>query len=146
MSDSATDSLKALHTAAIDSRNGYDEALKESDNPQDLAAVFARMSALHGENAAQLAEQLHLLGEKPDEDGSFMSTVHQVVMDVRSWFNGLGTSVLPGLIDGETRNIETYDDAIADVVQTPDILEVLVAQRARLFEALDALKAMEAAT
>ena len=41
-----------------------------------------------------------------------MTVVHETIMDVRSMFNGLDESVLPGLIDGEKRNVSKYDDAI----------------------------------
>jgi hypothetical protein len=45
------------------------------------------------------------MSEIPDENGFFMSVVHKTIIDVRSLFNGLDDSVLPGLIDGEKRNV-----------------------------------------
>ena len=42
-----------------------------------------------------------------------MTAVHKTIMDVRSMFDGLDESVLPGLIDGEKRNVAKYDAALS---------------------------------
>ena len=145
MDDAFTDTLTSLHTAAIDARNGYDKALEDADSPKDLSGLFGGMRALHDRNAAELAGWLVKAGRKPDEDGSFMSTVHRVVMDVRSWFDGLGTSVLPGLIDGEKRNIAAYDDALAEAASPAEANAMLASLRARLASALAEMEQMKRA-
>jgi uncharacterized protein (TIGR02284 family) len=108
------DHLKTLHTAAIDARNGYQEALEDAEG-RGCSALFRDMIALHEGNARALAAELTKAGETPDDSGSFMSVVHQTIMNVRSLFNGLDESVLPGLIDGEKRNVSKYDDALRTV-------------------------------
>jgi hypothetical protein len=60
-----------------------------------------------------------------------MSTVHETIMDVRALFSGLDESVLPGLIDGERRNIAKYDDAINGGLPGPERV-ALEHQRAEL--------------
>jgi len=107
---SMMDDLKTLHTSAVDARNGYREALKEAEG-KGMSPLFAEMIDVHEGHASQLAGLLTKAGE-PAGSGSFMSTVHETIMDVRALFSGLDASVLPGLIDGERRNIEKYDDAI----------------------------------
>jgi len=52
-------------------------------------------------------------GETPDESGSFLSLVHKTIFKVRSVITGLDESVLPGLIDGETRISDSYEDVLA---------------------------------
>lgn len=105
------DELESLHTALIDSRNGYDEALKDAEG-KGLTPLFSRMVALRTENAAALEKHLRGAGEEPDKDGSFRSTVHRAVIGVRSLFGDLDERILPGLIDGEERIKSYYDEAI----------------------------------
>ncbi len=56
-----------------------------------------------------------------------MSVVHKTIMDVRSLFNGLDESVLPGLIDGEKRNVAKYDDALKTAGTTANVASLLTA-------------------
>lgn len=63
----------------------------------------------------------------PGDEGSFMTIVHKNIMDVRSLFNGLDESVLPGPIDGEKRNISKYDDALKAIEAPNDIASLLTA-------------------
>jgi hypothetical protein len=60
--------------------------------------LFREMMELHERNAAELARALAGDNEVADEEGSFMTVVHQTIMDVRSMFDGLEESALPGLI------------------------------------------------
>jgi len=118
------DSLKSLHTALVDSRNGYEEALEDAEG-KGLTPLFRDMISLRNKHAAELAEHLRALGEKVDNEGSFMSTVHRTVISIRSVLTGLDDSILPGLIDGEERIIGYYDEAIAE---SPEY-DTLVRQR-----------------
>jgi uncharacterized protein (TIGR02284 family) len=125
------DHLKSLHTSAIDARNGYQEALKEAEG-KGMTPLFRDMIGLHQGNADELARELTKANEIPDDEGSFMTVVHKTIMDVRSLFNGLDESVLPGLIDGEKRNVSKYDDALADSKSAPGVAAVLTTQRDRI--------------
>src|SRR5664279_3690658 len=124
------DGLKTLHTSAIDARNGYREALKEAQG-KGMSPLFADMIALHEGHASKLADLLAGAGEEAESGGSLMSTVHETIMDVRALFSGLDESVLPGLIDGEQRNIAQYDEAISEAPPRPE-RAVLEQQRAEL--------------
>ena len=67
------ESLKSLHTAIIDAREGYEDA--ESTR---LAAFFRSMNILHAAHHTELHQALLEAGETPEDDGSFMSRVpHQ---------------------------------------------------------------------
>lgn len=83
-----THSLAALHTALVDARNGYEEAIRRAERP-DLKAIFQRVKALHQDAHAELHQALLARGFTPDESGSFMSTVHRTVISVRSAVVGL---------------------------------------------------------
>ena len=126
------DHLKTLHTSAIDARNGYREALKEAEG-KGMTPLFRDMIGLHEGNATELTRELNRVNEIPDDEGSFMSTVHETIMDLRSMFGGLDESVLPGLIDGEKRNISKYDDALNSKANPPaPIAALLISQRDRI--------------
>ncbi len=51
------DHLKSLHTAAIDARNGYREALEDAEG-KGMTPLFRDMIALHERHAAALAGEL----------------------------------------------------------------------------------------
>jgi uncharacterized protein (TIGR02284 family) len=138
------DHLKSLHTSEIDARNGYEKALEDAEG-KGMTPLFRDMIALHESNAAELGDELVKAGEKPDEDGSFMTLVHQTIMNVRSLFDGLDSSVLPGLIDGETRNVKKYDDALTAATASPAIVNLLSAQRGKIREKIALMEMQKAA-
>lgn len=138
------DHLKSLHTAAIDARNGYREALDDAEG-NGMTPLFREMIALHEGHAGALGSELSRAGEKPDDTGSFMSTVHKTIMDVRSLFNGLDASVLPGLIDGEKRNASKYDQALHDAKPSAGMANLLMEQRAQIVQKIAEIEARHAA-
>ncbi|QLH70602.1 ferritin-like domain-containing protein [Rhodopseudomonas palustris] len=138
------DHLKTLYTSEIDARNGYEEALEDAEG-KGLTSLFRDMIALHHGNAEELAGMLINAGETADDSGSFMSVVHRTIMSVRSLFDGLDGSVLPGLIDGEKRNLSKYDDALKAIAGIPSISSTLSAQRAKISEKIALMEQQKAA-
>lgn len=138
MTDRA-DKLTALHTALIDSRNGYETALEHADG-KGLRPLFQDMISLHNLHASEIASALIAEGHKPDNDGSFMSTVHWAVINVRALVTGLDESILPGLIDGEKRIVGYYDDAITASAGWGPVLTILEKQRAAVLGKISAMQ------
>lgn len=135
--------LARLHTAAIDARNGYREAVQKSDGTS-LTGLFTELEGLHDRHASELGTMLRSRGYDADNDGSFMSLVHETIMDVRSLVGGLGPSILGGLIDGEKRNISKYDDALKEPNLGTD--EAAIGrQRSELAAVIGRLEGMKAA-
>ena len=60
--------LKALHTSAIDARNGYQEALKDAEG-KGMSPLFREMIALHADHASELGRELAKAGETPEKAG-----------------------------------------------------------------------------
>lgn len=106
-------SLKSLHTALIDARKGYETVLKEAEEGE-MKALFRRMIVQHEAARCEVHQLLTSRGETPDEDGSFMASVHKTVISVRSAVSGLGRNALSSSADGEERIVETYDEAIEE--------------------------------
>jgi uncharacterized protein (TIGR02284 family) len=144
LDDNILDHLKTLHTSAIDARNGYQEALEDAEG-KGLTSLFRDMIALHHANSEELGGLLINAGEEADDTGSFMSVVHKTIMSVRSLFDGLDGSVLPGLIDGEKRNLAKYDDALQASASAPAIVGTLTAQRNKLREKIELMQQQNAA-
>ena len=138
------DHMKSLHTAAIDARNGYKEALEDAEG-KGMSPLFREMISLHQRHADALAHELGKAGVQPDDSGSFMSTIHKTIMDIRSLFGGLDASVLPGLIDGEKRNVGAYDDALKDALPGASLASLLAGQRADLIKKIADMEAMKPA-
>ena len=92
------------------------------------------MVGVHELNAQEIAAVLTGVSEEVDSDGSLMSVVQRTIIEVRSIFNGLGESMLPGLIDGEKRNVELYDEALKADAVPPAIEKMLADQRGRIQE------------
>jgi uncharacterized protein (TIGR02284 family) len=138
------DHLVELHTAAIDARNGYQEAVEKSDG-RGLSSLFESLTKLHAKHAAELNELLVQRGRSSDKDGSFMSIVHEAIIDFRSLIGGLDKSVLPGLIDGEKRNLAKYDEVLKEPVEN-DPEKLLNRQRGELASVIDQMSAMKAAS
>jgi len=135
------DELKTLHTALIDSRNGYQEALEDGEG-KGLTPLLQEMIAIRDKDSADLASSLRALGEPADSSGSFMSVVHRTVMSVRSILTGLDESVLPGLIDGEERILKLYDEALAKLSAAPAVQSAVAAQRSALAQKIDQMRTM----
>lgn len=107
-----------------------------------LSGLFAELGALHEKHASELGQILSRRGRTPDKDGSFMSLVHETIMDVRSIIGGLDESVLPGLIDGEKRNVGKYRDALKEPLDSRD-QEMLARHRSELIAAIDKMETMK---
>jgi uncharacterized protein (TIGR02284 family) len=145
LNNEALDHLRSLHTSAIDARNGYQEALEDAEG-KGMTPLFRDMMALHEANAGELASELTKANELPDEKWSFMTVVHKTVMDVRSLFNGLDESVLPGLIDGEKRNVSKYNEALEPGAVPANLASLLIRQRDGLLKKIAFMEARTSAS
>lgn len=133
----STKALSELHTAAIDAKAGYEEAFEKAE-AIDLKALLCKVADLHGRHARDLAALLMQRGEKPDPDSSLMGTVHTTILDVRALFGKLDKSIIPGLIDGEERNIQKYDNALISAFPGGNV--VIESQRQELRKLVNSLK------
>jgi uncharacterized protein (TIGR02284 family) len=131
------DHMKSLHTTVVDACNGYEEALKDAEG-KGLSPLFREMISLHKGHAEALAADLTRHGVQVDDNGSFLSTIHRAVINIRSLFGGLDESILPGLVDGEERVVSYYDEALTDC--PPSETSTLAAQRGALLAKIVEMK------
>jgi uncharacterized protein (TIGR02284 family) len=123
--------VKHLHTALVDTRAAYEVALKETED-QDVAALCKQMISLRHTDHMGLHQALVVAGETPDENGSFMSMVHETVIRVRAAFTGIGKKTIPAFVSGEKDILEVYDAALSEAKADPALSEVLTRQRETL--------------
>ncbi|MBR1092656.1 PA2169 family four-helix-bundle protein [Bradyrhizobium manausense] len=126
----AAESLKKLHTTLVDNRKGYEKAVGDAE--PDVKSLFREMAALKEKDHAELHAGLTKLGEKPDESGSFMATVHKTVIGVRAATTGLGTNSLSSFVMGEKQVVEEYDRAIEECVSDRALVDTLTRQKQTL--------------
>lgn len=140
----ADEKFQDLLTVVIDSRNGYKEALEDTKHAK-MAAFFSDMLALKDRHVSELEHLLRERGVVPDESGSFLTTINRAIFSIKSVFGGVDESVIPGLIDGESRIIGYYDDAILAVADRDQEKQALTKQRLELAQAIDTMRAMQVA-
>ena len=138
--------LSSLHTTLIDAVKGYDEGASIAKR-DDLGSLCKELKTTHMSSAHAIAGQLLERGERPIADGSFMSTVHKLVLNTRFLLTADEKSLLPALRDGEKRILTVYDDVlreaeIADAEFTTSERQILSDQREAVLENLRKLDAM----
>jgi len=138
------DQLIKLHTTLIDAQQGYEQALKDT-NDSHIANLSRSMIALREQHHIELHGALLEAGATPDDSGSFMSTVQRVVIDIRSTVTGLDTGALPSFIRGEEQIIGLYDDALREARGELRTVDILTRQKAALQEKVLDMKSMQTA-
>lgn len=100
---------------------------------------------MHKTHAAILGAALIARGVEPDADGSFLQYVHKAIISVRSAVGALGESAMPGVCDGEERILNIYDDTLKRAQGYDELVALLKTQRREVAEAIDRMRALEAA-
>ena len=138
------DALKKLHTAMLDTREGYKIAEKDAETPA-LKSLFRQMIALRSTDHEAIHSTLAGLGEQANDSGSFMATVHKTVTSLRSAVTGLDEDALSPFISGEEKIVEEYDAAINESSADPSIRNLLTAQKLTLQSKIAEMKTLKAA-
>jgi uncharacterized protein (TIGR02284 family) len=139
----ASESLKRLHTALIDTRDAYELALKDTQD-SDVAAICREMFSLRHTDHLELHQALIMAGEVPNEKGSFMSVVHETVIGVRAALTGISKKTLPAFASGEEHIVGEYNDALRDSVEDSSLTEILTRQRDGLVAKITDMKKLAA--
>lgn len=111
--------LAALHTAIIDAREGYSKAIEKAEDSDVLERLRA-VDALHQAAHADIHRMLSTHGDKADDEGSLMGSVHKAVVTARSAILGLDDASLSAFASGEENTLEAYDEAIDETTNPAD--------------------------
>src|ERR1700733_15705617 len=138
----AAESLKKLHTALVDTRAAYELALKDTDD-EEVGRICKEMISLRHTDHLELHQSLILAGEVPDENGAFMSVVHETVVGVRACLTGISKKTLPAFASGEEHIVEEYEAALKESADNPALSETLARQRDTLVAKIAEMRKLE---
>ena len=135
------DKIAKLHSNLMAARDGYLEAAKDSGVP-GVSEFFDGVALFHEKNAQDLKAAS---GVDLSDDALLMSTVHRVVVRVRSAIVTLDATQLEPFITGEEQIVSEYDEALEESRETARLATLLMGQRRGLLAKIEAMKAMKAA-
>ena len=135
----AVDELKRLHTTLVDTKNGYEKAVKDARDT-DVLQVFRAMLELHTNAELEVARIFHKYEPGASGGGSFMGAVHKAVIDARSLVTGLHVDALTSFVDGERRVLKRYDAALAASGLHDSDAVVIRGERDALAQAVDRMR------
>jgi uncharacterized protein (TIGR02284 family) len=130
--------LQSLHTALVDVREGYRKGIEKADD-RELRDMLLTIDGLHAAAHADVHRVLDGRGERPDDDGSLMGTVHKTVITARAAIVGLDEGSLDAFASGEENTLEHYDEAIAEETDTT-VKAMLAKHRAALASGVARMK------
>jgi uncharacterized protein (TIGR02284 family) len=139
----AAENLRRLHTALVDTQSAYELALKDT-NDDEVAGICKEMISLRHTDHLELHQALIAAGEVPDDNGSFMSVVHETVVGVRAAISGISKKTLPAFASGEEHIVQEYEDALREMSRDPRMTEILTRQKERLLAKIAEMKKLSA--
>jgi hypothetical protein len=110
VTDAFIDALVTVQTRVVDAIAGFRTMLKHCE--PEIEEIVRDYLDTHERHDRQLSARLAALGNEPDADGSFFSTVQKAVVGVRAIFDFVDTDVLPQVVSGEERILSHYRDAL----------------------------------
>lgn len=134
----ATGAVSNLVDDLADALNGYDTIREKADSGLEKDAE--RLYELHQRHASALMEWLAEHGGQPDRPGSMMGAVHTAVASARNWFGKLDESAKSGIVDGENRLIDSYNEAQKNAAPDSDLHDLLSRQREELQAQINTMK------
>ena len=143
--DGAAGLLRQLHQTLIDSRNGYDEAVKVSQEG-DLSGLFRQMVILRNSAISEIEQLLAVGGTQVDQSQSIMSTINRAVVDIRSMLTGLTATTIPAFVEGEETILQQYDEVIGRLREPALELVPLLRQRDTLRDKVESMRSMAIST
>jgi uncharacterized protein (TIGR02284 family) len=122
---------------------GYKKAIDEAkDEDSDLKTIFTEMAGNSKKYAAELTQQVQMLGGNPATDTTIRGKIYRVWMDVKATFTGHNRqSLLEACEYGEDAAQKAYTDALAsDAEINADVRRLITDQQAALKKAHAGIK------
>ena len=126
-----------LKVAMDDALEGYETMLEKAE--PSFKPTVSGLLAHHRAARADIDALLRERGVNVDDDGSIMGTVHKTVVTLRSIVDDVDRDFIPGILDGENRNLRKYDDAIAEDSADAALQATLAKHRTELERLVSAL-------
>jgi len=127
-----------LKAAMDDAVEGYEKMLEKAE--PSFKPTVSDLLSQHRAASREIDVMLLDRGAAVDEDGSFMGAVHKTVVMLRSVVDDVDDGWIPGILDGEKRNLDRYDEAIAETTADSAMQGTLRTHRESLQRWVDALR------
>ena len=112
--DKAVSTLNDLIETLRDGQNGFKEAAENAQNP-DLKTFFNQVSLERAQMAGELQQEVHALGQEPENSGSAAAALHRTWMDIKGTLTGRDDkAILNECERGEDSAVRTFQDALKD--------------------------------
>lgn len=108
--DAQISELNTLITTLIDSINGYQDGVKNTDNPR-FKQIFEQNAQGRRQAVEQLRSEVRRLGGDPSDDGSFMGKAHQRWFDLKASIAGQDDKAV-------INTVESGEDYLKDNFET----------------------------
>lgn len=106
--------LNSLITTTIDSKNGFEEAAKDADNPQ-FKSMFSQFADERRACVNQLQQAVRQLGGDPEDDGSAKAAAHRTWLNLKDAVTGKDDKqVVEEVENGEDYIKNKYETALED--------------------------------
>jgi uncharacterized protein (TIGR02284 family) len=119
------DVLNDLIETVIDSADGYQHAIKETETSR-FSEIFARRGAERQTLVRQLQMQVRNLGGTPEDDGTLLASAHRVFLNLRHAVAGGDTAVIDEVEAGEDHIKAKFEDAMEDANVSPATRAIIV--------------------
>lgn len=122
---------------------GYETAIEDARNiDMDLVALFSSLQSDSRQIGNELNQTLLSLGGMPEDDSTLTGKIHRTWIDIKATFTGKDRQALLNSCEfGDDAILKAYDAALTDGGLNPDVMSMLVKQRATLQAGHDKVKA-----
>ncbi len=142
--DDVISTLNNLIETCKDGQNGFRTAAEEVKNPE-LVSLFNSYSQQRAGFAAELQNEVRILGEDPEQTGSTAAALHRGWMDIKSTVTGGDEGAIIFECErGEDSAVKAYEDALKSTLPG-NIRTTVEAQFTKVKEAHDRIRSLEKA-
>lgn len=142
-SKESLEKTRELKVAMDDALEGYGTMLDKAE--PSFRPTVTTLIERHRSARSDIEALLRERGADDGKDGSFMGAVHKTVVTVRAAVDDPDGDWIPGIVDGEERNLGKYDEAIAAAESDPALLATLRKHRQELERCVIALGSQRSA-
>jgi uncharacterized protein (TIGR02284 family) len=105
--------LNTLTATLIDSVKGYENSAKDVDGEQ-FREMFRKRADERQQSVEQLRSQIRILGGDPDDNGSFLGSMHQRFEDLKAAITGKDDKAIINEVErGEDYLKEKFETALS---------------------------------
>lgn len=128
--DKAISTLNDLIETLRDGQNGFKEAAENAKNP-DLKTFFNQVSLERAQMVGELQQEIHALGQDPENSGSAAGALHRAWIDIKGTLTGRDDkAILNECERGEDSAVRAFEGALKDQ-DLPTNLRTLVDRQFR---------------